>query len=278
MEQRIIVSGDNALRLFSVPELTPLGRIPLEGAGALCGVGGTVFCACEPGGAIWRLGGDDLVPTALFAGGPGVCDLALSPDGERLYALCADADSVLMLDARSGAPQLLMRAGQNPCRMALDASGRVLAVAGGAYSAAVLLCAHTLRMVSCVQMPGPVYDVAHGAQSLHALCLNESLASTLATASGGMIRAQLSLAGMPGALLARPDGLLAATQDHLYALAPDGVRLLRGRDGPGRAARMLLAQGRLLVCDALSDALFALGRRSGRWQLVCEHAHDVLLL
>ena len=43
MEQRIIVSGDNALRLFSVPELTPLGRIPLEGAGALCGAGAATF-------------------------------------------------------------------------------------------------------------------------------------------------------------------------------------------------------------------------------------------
>ena len=198
MEQRIIVSGGNALRLFSVPELTPIGCVPLEGAGALCGAGGTVYCACEPGGAIWRLSGGSLVPTALFAGGPGVCDLALSPDGERLYALCADADSVLMLDARSGAPQVLARAGLNPCRMALDARGEVLAVAGGAMGAAVLLCARTLQAQACLQMPGPVCAVAQAGRCLHALCLSEALGSTLVTASGGAIRAQLTLAGIDG--------------------------------------------------------------------------------
>ena len=278
MERRLIVSGGGGLRVFSLPALTLERRVRLDGAGALCGAGDAVFCACDPGSAIWRLNGETLTPAALFAGGPGVCQLALSPDGRRLYALCADADSVLMLDAGSGAPMMLGSVGLNPRQMALDASGRLLAVAGGAYSAAVLLCAQTFSVQACVPMPGPVCAVAPGATALHALCLNEALSTTLASSSGGAVRARLTLAGMPGALLAREDGLLAATQDRIHTLTPDGLRLLRARDGPGRPGRLLLAGGCLLAWDQLSEALFVLGKRSGRWHPVCDQVRDMLAL
>lgn len=54
---------------------------------------------------------------------------AFPPEAGRLYALCADADSLLMLDAVSGAPMMVNRVGVNPSAMALDETGTLLAVA-----------------------------------------------------------------------------------------------------------------------------------------------------
>ena len=141
MEERIIVSGGDGVRVFMPPEREPLQQIRLEGAGALCARKECVFCASDWGNTVWRLDAQTLVPTGLFAGGPDMRRLLLSADGARLLILCAEADSVLLLDAASGAPLVLTRAGVNPQNMALDESGEVLAVAAG-ESGEVLLLLH----------------------------------------------------------------------------------------------------------------------------------------
>ena len=102
MEERMIVSGGDEVRVFAPPKREPQEQIRLEGAGALCVSHGTVFCASDWGDTVWRLDAERLVPTGLFAGGPGMKRILSSPDGTRLLLLCAEADSVLLLDAGCG--------------------------------------------------------------------------------------------------------------------------------------------------------------------------------
>ena len=131
MEERMIVSGGDEVRVFAPPKREPQEQIRLEGAGALCVSHGTVFCASDWGDTVWRLDAERLVLTGLFAGGPGMKRILSSPDGTRLLLLCAEADSVLLLDAGCGLPLVLARAGLNPQNIALDETGDVLAVAAG---------------------------------------------------------------------------------------------------------------------------------------------------
>ena len=116
----MIVSGGDEVRVFAPPKREPQEQIRLEGAGALCVSHGTVFCASDWGDTVWRLDAERLVPTGLFAGGPGMKRILSSPDGTRLLLLCAEADSVLLLDAGCGLPLVLARAGLNPQNIALD--------------------------------------------------------------------------------------------------------------------------------------------------------------
>lgn len=278
MEKRVIVSGGGEIREWLFSDLTQGRRIRLEGAGALCASDGQIYCACDWGDVIWRLDAEMLVPTALFAGGPGICDMAASRDGKRLYALCAGADSLLALSASSGTPMMVNRVGVNPCAMAMDETGDVLAVAGGECGQTVLLSAHTLDILRCLPMPGMVYGVAMSGGIVYSLCLNETLASTLTTVLPGGIRQSLTLAGMPGALTLCGGKLLAATHEHLYTISADGARVLGVREAAGRARRILHGGGRLMLCDELGEALFTLGTASGRWRLLCEHARDAMLL
>ncbi|HIS94693.1 MAG TPA: hypothetical protein IAC19_02860 [Candidatus Ventricola gallistercoris] len=275
MERRIIVSGGDELREYLPPDLAPGRRIRLEGAGALCTSGGQIFCACDWGDVIWRLDGRLLVPTALFAGGPGICQLCVSAGGGRLYALCADADSLLMLDAASGAPMMVNRVGVNPSAMALDETGTLLAVAGGECGEAVLLCASTLSVVKRLPMPGMVYAVALRGGMVYALSLNESLNSTLTTVSPGGIRQTLSLDGMPGLLMHHGPSLLCATHEHLYEIAPDGGRILHAQEAAGRAGRLLFGPRIMLLCDKLGESVLSMNRLTGSWRLLCENARDM---
>ena len=276
MERRIIVSGGDELREFLPPGMAPGRRIRLEGAGALCTSGGQLYCACDWGDVIWRLDGERLVPTALFAGGPGICQLCVSGGGGRLYALCADADSLLMMDASSGAPLMVNRVGVNPCAMALDETGAVLAVAGGECGEAVLLSAHTLCVLRRLSMPGMVYAVALRAGTVYALSLNEALGSTLTTVAPNGVRQTLNLSGMPGAVVPCGEEMLCATHERLYAVSPGGERILHAREAAGRAGRVLQNGKTLLLCDKLGEAVFSLGLGTGRWRLVCERARDMV--
>lgn len=122
----------------------------------LCAWGETVFCASGWGDVIWRLDAERMILTGLFAGGPGMRRLLLSPDGERLYALCTEADSVLLLDAVSGAPLILNRAGLNPQNITLDETGDTLAAAAGESGDVLLLaCPHAFSA-------GASADAGHG--------------------------------------------------------------------------------------------------------------------
>ena len=277
MEERMIVSGGDEVRVFAPPKREPQEQIRLEGAGALCVSHGTVFCASDWGDTVWRLDAERLVPTGLFAGGPDMRNMLISPDGERMMILCAEADSVLLLDAVCGAPMVLARAGVNPQHMSLDESGEVLAVAAGESGEVLLLSARSLALLRRLPMPGIVLDVALRAGTVYALCLNETLNSTLVTIPRAGARQILSLSGMPGRITCERGGVVCATDGFLHTVSMDGMRLLGTRRVSGRASIWLTAGETLLLCDALSECIFA-RNGGGQWSLFCEHARDMRFL
>lgn len=268
MEREIFVSTGGGISVFSLAG-ERLRAAGLEGAGALCVSDDQLFCAGDDGRVILRLDRRTLMVQALFAGGPGICDLLVSSDGTRLYALCADADSVLLLDACSGQPMIVSRAGCNPKQMAL--CGDVLAVAGGESGCVHLLDARTLKESGRMNLPGPVYSAALSGGVVHALCLTQSLDSILVTVrSGG--REKIALCGMPGCLLRSEHALLAATQGRLHILSQDGDCVLGEQAAPGRAGRLLGVPGGLFAVDMLSERFFALAGAGGRWRFLCAQA------
>ena len=274
MKEHIVVSGGDELRCFAPPMRGGMRRIRLEGAGALCAWGGAIFCASDWGNVIWRLNAERLIPMGLFAGGPGMRRLALSPDGERLYALCAEADSVLLLDAASGAPLIVNRAVLNPQNIALDEMGDTLAVATGESGDALLLHARTLSLLARLPMPGMVYDVLLRNGAVYALCLNEAMASTLVTVPPCGIRQVLRLEGMPGMLTTHGGNILCATEGFLHTVAPDGTRILRTEKAAGRADRLLFSDGGLILYDSLTENMVTRDC-GGRWKMLCAHARDM---
>ena len=266
MGNRLLVSGGNALREYAAGSAALCRHTVLEGSGALCAQGNCIICAC--GQMIWRLDAQSLMPTALFAGGPGICSLALSQDGRMLYALCAEADSLLALCSRSGAPQIINRAGVNPRMMALDDG--VIAVAGGESASALLFCAGTLDCIAQLPMPGSVQAVALHKGNVYALCCCGTQTAALVTVSKSGLRETLALCGAPGALLAGHGGVLAATHGRLYRISPEGGRILDCMRAPGRADALSLSGGCLWLVDPLDERLYRL--TEGRWQLGAEDA------
>ena len=274
MQKHIVVSGGGELRSFALPMLGETRRIRLDDAGALCAWGETVFCASGWGNVIWRLDAERMIPTGLFAGGPGMRRLLISPSGERLYALCAEADSVLLLDAASGAPLIVNRAGLNPQNITLDETGDTLAVATGESGDVLLLHVHTLSLLARLPMPGMVYDVRLRNGSVHALCLNEAMASTLVTVQSCGVRQTLRLEGMPGVLAMCGETLLCATEGYLYVVSADGSRVLRTEKAAGRADRMIFEKEAWLLCDSLTENM-VMRDCGGRWRLVCPNVRDM---
>lgn len=194
--------------------------------------------------------------------------LLLSADGTQLYALCGDADSILMLSAQTGEPMLINRAGVNPREMSLD--GEVLAVAGGESGMVILLCARTLCVLNALTMPGPVYSTALFEGRIYALCLSPSLTSLLIVQSGSGTRHMQEFAGLPGCLLVQENRLLAATEGMLYAVSLDGKQILGKLRLPGRAAWLCSAGEDTLMVDGYTESLFAL--RQNGLRIICRQA------
>ena len=198
-----------------------------------------------------------------------------SRDGARLYALCAEADSLLMLDGATGMPIALNRVGVSPGALAMDEAGEVIAVAGGECARTVLLCARTLNVLTSLPVAGVAMGVAIGAGAVYTLCLTEALSSALTAYLPNGMRSELELEGTPGTLCLRPEGLLAATEGRLYGISADGSRVLSCQETPGRAQRLLAAEGERLLLDEWSGTVFREGR--GRWLPVLGSAHDMAL-
>lgn len=274
MERELFISTGGGIRVCALSGEVRR-QAALEGAGALCVSQEQLLCACENGREIFRLDRRTLMPQALYPGGPGVCRLCLSPDGARLYVLCGDADSVMMLDARSGQPLVVCRAGCNPQQMALE--GDALAIAGGESGCVHLLSAHTLRAEGSLSMPGPVYSAAMGQGRVHALCLTQTLNSLLVTVQPGGEMRMLALSGMPGCLLLRERMLLAATQRRLYVVSTDGGCVLGQNAAPGRIHQLLKEEGRLFACDMLGERLFACAARDRRWHPLHAGVRDIAI-
>ena len=278
MGEGFIVSGSDGVRVYAGTSKEPLSACSLKGAGALCTAGGEVFAAGDEDNAIWRLNGDTLMPTGVFHGGPGIVQLLPSGDGKRLYALCAEADSLLMLSAKNGAPMLLSRAGVNPCAMAMDERGETIAVAGGACGEVLLLSAHSLCLNRRLGTCGMVFSVAIGANRIYALSLTETMNSVLTSFLPGGKRHELPLCGMPGALCLLPGCIAAATHRGLYFAALDGSAVLRRFESPGRAGRLFeLAEG-ILMTDIWNDTLFHLCMSPAKWRRIAQGVRDCTML
>lgn len=260
MEQELYLSDGNNIYACSLSGEVKR-RTKLEGAGALYISKEHLLCA----GAweIYRLDRRTLLPQALYPGGPGICDLCLSEDEKTLYALCCDADSVIMIDAHNGQTLLLNRVGCAPRQMVY--LNQMLIVAGGESGCIHWISAQTLRTEKIWFAPGAVYSVAASCASVYALCLTKALNSLLITLGPNGKQQSLPLSGMPGCLLLRKNMLLAATQQHLYAVSLDGTGLLWKRAMPGYAGKMLEAPGMLFSCDLLGERLYACRTENNQW-------------
>ena len=279
MGERIIVSGGGLLRVFLLPQGTLAACVPLAGSGALCCGPGAVFCACGREGTVFRLDAETLTPRALFAGGPGICGMALR-DG-RLYTLCGEGDGVLMLDGGDGSPLVFARAGLSPVQMTAADDG-ALVIAGGEGSDITRLCPRTLRVLSRERMPWPVVGAAACGAWQYALCINDALAAELIAVGGNGERRMLRFSGMPGALAADACGarLLAAAEGGVYIVNPDGLFSTGFLPLPGYAggmgSRLQPCASCLLLLDAARGLLWAL--TPGGRKLLCADAADAALL
>lgn len=278
MGERIIVSGGGELREMIPGERRVCRRVQLEGAGALLTAGGNLFAACDRGNVIWRMDGRTLAPGALFSGGPGVCQMLASRDGERLYALCGEADSLLALSARSGAPLLLNRVGVCPCAMAMDDVGETIAVAGGACGEVVLLRADTLCVTRRLQTAGVVFSALIAGNLVFALSLTESMNTELNVFRGAQAAQVIPLPGMPGALAKFGGRIAAATHEQIALLSEDGSRVVQRWPAQGRAGRMIPCSAGLLTVDTWTETLFLQTALGGRAVCLAAQARDAALL
>ncbi|MBR5560234.1 MAG: hypothetical protein IKU73_02360 [Clostridia bacterium] len=272
MAQEIYVAHRGGIGVYSMAG-EKLRAAPLAGAGALCVSGAHIFCAAEEERAILRLNRHTLTPEAVFSGGPGVSQLMTSADGRWLYALCAEADSVLMLDAVSGMPMIVCRVGCNPQQMALR--GDMLAIAGGESGCVHLLDAHTLDQRGCLPMPGPVYSVDMDECAVYALCMTPALDALLVTQTPER-STRIAIEGMPGRMLRLEERLLVSAHMRLYDVGLDGGCILRACAAPGRAAGLIAAEGKLFFVDMLGERLL-LGDGVGAWRLLCTEVKDAVV-
>lgn len=276
MERRIIVSGGDELRVFSLPQLSRLGGVPLAGADALLASGEALYCASDEENALFRLDAQTLLPTGVFPGGPGTRALCMSDDSARLYALYADADSVMMLDAVSGSPQMIARAGVGPMAMRMEETGERLVVAGGEDGCVYLLCARTLALLERLCAPGICCDAACAGGYVYALFMTQALGSELHIWNAARSRRTIALDGLPGGLLLNGGKCLAATQSGIYVIDALSERL-EGRM-PGGAGMLIDAGERLLLLDRLDESLKAACHGGTYFRMVCTRARSAVIV
>lgn len=259
-----------------IAAVSPQGRVvlraPLEGAGALCVNEHSLFCA-DQSGTIWQFDRATMMPRTLGSGGPGICSMCLSPCGTRLYALLGDADSLLMSDAQNGRPLVVNRCGCNP-RMMRYGKGKLIA-AGGESGCMHVYHAQTLEELEVIPMPGPVYSVILCDDILYALCLTAQLNTLLAVRKDGRLHT-IALPGMPGCLSAAADGIYAAVQGKMYVFSKGADCLISMRDAPGRASKLFVLPGQIVLYDPLSECVYA-AVSGGRWRCICSAVRDVCM-
>ena len=183
--------------------------------------------------------------------------ILLSEDGERLYVLFSEADSVATFSAKTGEPHILCRVGANPSSMVLDESGRQLIVAGGKDSAVQRLCAHTLEIQEKISMPGSVFCVDTLGDFCAALCLTDTLDTALVLADGcGRIQGMRKFAGFPGALLMMERVILTAVRGWLHVVSVQNLNVLHSIPAPGCAGAIKTNGQEIVYLDKLHDMLY----------------------
>lgn len=278
MAGKIIVSGDMGLCMYSSPPEKLMAANGLGGLGPVCVGQRDLYAVSCRENIIRRFNRETLSPDGAFSGGPGITQLLLSRDGKRLYALCSEADSLLMLDTISGAPLVLARVGVNPCAIALDEQEENIAVAGGASGEVLLLSARSLNTVVRMDTCGIVFSVMIAAGCVFALSLTETMDTVLTSFLPGGIRRELFLEGLPGALCALRDCIAAATHLGLFFVGLEGGTIL-GRTGvPGRAGRLWVLPEGMMMTDMWSDTLFWRSCTHRCWECVMDGVKDAVYL
>lgn len=259
MESEWIISSCTGIRKLSLPGTVWGNEMPMDHVFALCAGNGYLFCACRD--ALYALDTQTMLPVRVLPGGPGVHSILLSEDGERLYVLFSDADSVATFSAATGEPQILCRVGANPSSMVLDEPGRQLIVAGGKYPAVLRLCAHTLEMQEKISMPGSVFCVDTRGDFCAALCLTDTQDTALVLADRyGRICAMRELAGFPGAILMLECNILVAVRGWLHVVSLQGLRVLRSIPAPGCAGAIKTNGREMVYLDKFHDMLYSFCR------------------
>ena len=246
------------------PREAPLCARPLS----LCACGSAVVCACAHGACVYAA--DTCAPLAEYPLPPAVRCMCALPGA--LYALSGEADSLSLFCPLTGRLRLCARVGCDPRDAQLSPDGRLLAVAGGAAGQVYLLSSRDLRTLRSIPLPGVVGAACFSGAALLAFCAegDSEIHSCLYHISvRGVVREVLRRPGLPGALLALPDGsVLAGVLGELLHLRADG-RVL-GRARCGLPARLRLMQGCALCADPLDGRVLRLSPREMRcdtiWQ------------
>jgi len=286
---RLLVSdvGNGTLTAYDALTLAPLASRDMPGAGALSTWRGLVLCADSADDCIRVLDADTLQTQRSISAGPGIRALQPGMDGASLYALAGDADSLLKLDMTDGALQMLARVGVQPRDMAMDPSGRLLAVAGGASCCVHIVRIDTLATVATIDVDGIAVGVCFGPGALWALCAMglEEMSSCLMRIRTGNWRIErtLRLEGMPGGLIGLPDeGVLIGLLDGVLYVAKHGKRAAWRIPMEGALPDMAARCGaRVYWSDALGGRIWTVHSASAYAQpceLEAEEPSGVLLL
>ena len=107
-------------------------------------------------------------------------------------AVCAAAFAWVRGGEGRLAPLLLNRVGVSPCAMALDETGRCIAVAGGGCGEVIVLDAQSLRTERRLSTCGMVFGTALRAGRIYALSLNETMNSAVTAFDAVGVRAVLA--------------------------------------------------------------------------------------
>lgn len=230
MQQRLFVSDAQAdvLTAYEATSLKKIVSQRIVRPGAICAWDGEVFCASLSEASIWRLSADSLMPLQRIAAAPGIHRLRAVCGS--LYALSSDADSLLMLDLARGTPQMLTRVGVQPRDLAVDPTGRLVAVAGGASCSVLILSGETLALQRSIDVDGVAVGVGFAEDCLWVLCAvgQEELSSSLLRVrlGTGQVERRLLLEGMPGGIAILPDqSVLIGLLDGIVMVARHAKRV-----------------------------------------------------
>lgn len=267
-------AGGNRIRRMDLNTGEILCEASIGGCSAVCACAETVYTAGKEERVIYRLD-KRLLPCSVCAGGPGISALAVSGDGERLFALLSEADGVLMLSGRDGSPMIFARAGVTPAGMRLDVRRQFLMVAGGRDGCAWLLCAKTLNMLCTYRGEGICCDALCCGSRICALLLTPALHTRLMVweKSGGC--RQICFPGEPGSLLLRDQQLFVSAGQWLYVLDARQLHLVERRfleHGPGR----LIGAGKVFLLSPAKETLYRLD--TGAETYLCAQAKDAVIM
>jgi hypothetical protein len=286
---RLLVSdaGDGTLTAYDARTLAPLVSRDLPGAGPLCAWHGAVLCTDSADGCVRVLDAGTLDTLRSIPAGPGIRALRPGLDGASLYALAGDADSLLKLDITGNTLQMLARVGVQPRDLALDPSGRMLAVAGGASCCVHILRSDTLTSAATIDVGGIAVGVCFGPGVLWALCAagQEEMSSCLIRMRAGSwrIERRLHMEGMPGVLVGLPDeGVLIGLLDGVVYVARHGKRAAWRIPLEGALPDVAARSGaRVYWSDALGSRIWTVHSASAYAQpceLEVEEPSGILLL